>query len=78
MALLLFSIVIKILCIFLIVIIIQNLTDQNTNISLYNSFGQLVDQINGQLDSDITFSNLQTGIYFIQINDLEVKKAIIL
>ena len=59
-------------------IIVQNLTDQNTNISLYNSFGQLVDQINGQLDTDITFSNLQTGIYFIQIDDLEVKKAMIL
>lgn len=59
-------------------IIVQNLTDQNINISLYNSFGQLVDQINGQLDTDITFSNLQTGIYFIQIDDLEVKKTMIL
>jgi subtilisin-like proprotein convertase family protein len=59
-------------------ITIQNLTDQNTSVSLYNSFGQLVNQINGQLDSDITFPNLQSGIYFVKVDELEVKKTMIL
>ena len=59
-------------------ILIQNLTGLNNSISLYNSFGQLVNQFSGQLDSDIIFSNLQSGIYFIQIDNLEVKKAMVL
>jgi len=59
-------------------ITIKNITETYNNISLINSFGQVVKQITGQIDSEVTFSNLETGVYFIQIDNLEVKKTMIL
>lgn len=59
-------------------ITIKNITETYNSISLINSFGQVVKQVSGQINSEVTFSNLETGVYFIQIDNLEVKKTMIL